>query len=450
MLKRIFPILAVFLTALSASAQDFEFRNTIYGIDIHFLDRFSIDFDGSNVFPISIDGNEYQAEVANSLEKECIVPASSYHFDFKDGESYRFIFSYRHRSRGLVHVDEKVTYRKPKLFTISIGVNEEYQNFKELKNAQKSAATLNNISKIPSFFPLYGKGQSYLISSGSELPNKKNLENRLTSLQADMRDGDLLLFYFAGHGVVDEKDNFSFVLENGYRYSGNNLASYLRAFKEGTDKIVIVCSCYSRQLWTSICDIPNTTFVFAGKSLIQGDIFAENLMVLLNRTKEEEMSFNDFSNRLIDSHPGSGLLPISGRQDFTVSLAPEESSHAGTSKGPSNLIPTVLSVVPGAGQFYKKEYVKGICFTGGTLLMGSGIIVFESMRTKYLRQASQTYDVSVRNSLQTKAGHMRTASTVCMVGTGIAYLWSILDAAISPNRSAKSLKITTQGITYKF
>ena len=448
--RRLLCELLIFLASMSLSAQDFEFRNSGYGIDICFLDSFNIDFGGSNHFPIKVDGEEFSPEITNPAEQVRTVPASAYSFAFKDGESYHFSFSYKHRVKGSLTVEQDVTYRKPKMFSISIGVNEKFSELPPLKMAQKSAAKLYNYSKDPVFFPFYGKGQSYLISSGSETPTEDNVLKRLQTLSSDMKAGDLLLFYFAGHGIIESDDTFSLVLGNGDRFSGNQLASSLSRLPEEAQKIVIVCSCYSRSLWASIQSVPNTIFIYAGEKLTQGDNFADGLMALLDKTKTEAMSFDVFSKILTDAHPGSGIFPFQNQQDYVVSLAPDPDPHTAKKNTWPNLTPTLLSVVPGAGQFYKKQYVKGACFTGGTVLLGSGIIVCESMRSKYLKQATQTYDLNVRNSLQSKANNLRTASTLFIVGTSAVYLWSILDAAIAPNLSDKGVNISPQGISYKF
>lgn len=439
------PILL--LWSMVASAQDYEFRNSVDGIDICFPDRFQLELGTSNTFPLSVNGHDFMAEFSNSAQRVCYVRAKSYPFEFKDGESYRFIFSYRHKQKGLVSIDTKVTYRKPKLFSLSVGVNEASLGLPALKTAQKSAAEFNNATKSPWFFPQYGRGQSYLVSTGTESPVASNIEKRMGSIKGDMKDGDLFLFYFAGHGTGSDS-GYSFVLGGGNLYSGESFASMLKGLPADSEKIVIVCSCYSRYLWQHLCEnVPNVTFLYASKSMVQGDVYAEQLMLLLDRTRDEEMHLGDMVKSLAAAVPESGIFPLRNVRDYQVSYqrAPEPTQPPAKE---SNLVPAFLSVVPGAGQFYKHDYLKGSLIFGTAVASGIGVAVCETRRAKYSAQMSQTYDVQALTELSNRSRNYATGRNVCIAVASVALVYSIVDAAVAPSK--KKVQITPTGLVYNF
>lgn len=443
---RFLLVISLLLPGNLLRAQDFEFINSTSGIDIFFPDRLKLDFGESKSFAFSVNGQEFRPEISHSAERACLVSAESYTFNYVDGMDYRFIFSIKYRNGTKEEVNQTVTYRRPQLHAISVGVNEKFGDFPALKKAQKSAAQMNLYAKNVLFFPRYSRGQTYLIASGTEAPNTAQLQNRLSTIRNESQRGDVLLLYFACHGEITTNGSFSFILDGGEHYSGDALAEELSKMPVGVEKIIIVCSCYSRYLWQSLSGVKDVTLIYASDKLTQGDNFADNLIALLDKTKQEEMSFSYFSKTLIDSHPGAGLFPVTSLKDYCLSDTPE----LVTIKKKNNLAPAFLSIIPGAGQYYKGDYLKGACFTGGALLLGGGGIVCESLRSKYLKQASQTYDINVINSLSSKASNLRTASTICYIGTGLTIIGSILDAAISAPKKDKKVHVTSQGITYNF
>jgi len=425
-------------------AQDFEFRNSIDGIDVCILDRFQIELGTSTTFRININGHDFDAIIENSIEKSCLIPSSSYTFDFKDGESYRFIFSYYHKRKGLTHVDTHVTYRKPKLYSLCVGVNDS--NLK-LPEAQQSAARMKDATTKEWFFPKYGRGQAFLVSTGTLSPSVQNIERRLKDIRDDVQDGDVFLFYYAGHGVYTD-DVYSFVLGNDKLYSGASFARLLQSFPEKSEKVIIVCSCYSRQLWQHLYNVvPNVTFLYASNSDVQGDIYAKQLMYLLEKASVEEMKLSDFSSHLVKSAPGSGSFPRQNSRDYLISTSQDPNTSVAANKE-SNLGPAFLSIIPGAGQFYKRDYLKGAIISGTAIASGIGVAVCETRRAKYAAQMSQTYDVQALSELSDRVKGYSTGRTVCIVAASAAIVYSIVDAAVAPRK--KKVQITPSGLVYNF
>ena len=433
------------LIALSANAQDYVYQNSVSGIDIVFPNRFDLDFGGSTKFRIFIDGNQFDVDLPNAAEQECRINADSYAFRYEDGHLYHIRFTLKRKNGQEYTVEDKVTYRKPKLHGISVGVNERFGNYPTLVNAQTSAADFFSSIKSNSFFPLYGRGQSFLLSAGEETPSLNSFVSCMGQMGQKVKESDLFVFYYAGHGTVTNDNMFSFLLAGGERLSGDVFASLLKGLNPHSEKIIIVCSCYSKSLWHSIMGVPNVSFVYASDSETSGDVFAENLISLLRQAQESEMLYSDFFHTLINGHTEAGFFPKTFDKDFIVSQSPTEKVI--NQKG-SRVIPAVLSVFPGGGQYYKHDYLKGGLMTGGFAICGAGVIVSETKRRQYVMQTAQTHDVNAIKSLTIKADRMKTARTAFIIGAGATCLYSIIDAIIAPDK--RNLQVIPGGIAYNF
>mgnify|MGYP003291552031 FL=1 len=107
-----------------------------------------------------------------------------------------------------------------------------------------------------------------------------------------------------------------------------------------------------------------------------------------------------------------------------------------------------LSIVPGIGQFYKGDMLKGSLFMGGCVLGGVGVVFTEMQRQAYLSQISQTHDINVIRQLDANRKNMGIARNVCIGVTAALYVWNIFDAAVAPG--ARRIRITDRGIQYNF
>ena len=433
-----------------AYAQEYySFDNTVEGIDIclHHLDE--LEFGIGGVFEFTIDGVSFKAELHNLAEQHCRINASEYKQQnsliFKDGKVYSFHFVLRNKSGAVIPVKESITYRKPKLYSLCVGVNRD----NSLVAAQQSAADFHSICQDLLFAPQYSKGNTYLLPQDNCLPAA--LDSKLDELIKEVNDNDLVLIYLAGHGVIDDNQNYSFLLDKESAYSAKRLQDKLNSMAKGAHKVIIACTCYSSFIWSAISGVSNVLLLSASDRLTEGDIFASSFLAALENARNTETGLREFINIITDNNTEAGVMPIWGYDfDFILfSVSPVSLQNQDSKK--SWVKPALLSTAfPGAGQYYKKDYFKGAAFTGGTVLAGTGIIICESMRSKCLKQASQTYDVSVIYSLQSKANNLRTASTICIVATGLLYLGNIVDAAVAPDKRNKNLQITPNGITYNF
>lgn len=447
---RIIPLLFAALHALNLSAQKYySFENSVNGVDFLLYHMEDLDFGISNAFEFTIDGSGFKVDLPNVAESTCRVSAELYKYQqalqFKDGKVYTFHFVLRTKKGTQIVVKENVTYIKPKFYSLSIGINSNGS----LKSAQQSAADFNSICKETFFFPQYTKGHSYLIPQNECSPEALN--EKLDQLRKEVRENDLIVIYFAGHGQVDKYENYYLCLDNGLTYSSFALRDRLMTMAKDSQKIIIASTCYSSFLWDALYSVPNTILIYASNDLTDGEIFANSLLSVIEKGRKQEMRFDSFTNELFDGNHEAGILPLGNHMDFIITSSSPIDIQAKDATGNSWIKPALLSVVfPGLGQFYKKDYLKGSLFAGGTVLTGSGIIVCESLRKKYLNMATQTYDVSVINSLQAKASTLRTVSLICIAGAGMCYLGGILDAAIAPYPTKKGFHIVPNGITYNF
>lgn len=109
---------------------------------------------------------------------------------------------------------------------------------------------------------------------------------------------------------------------------------------------------------------------------------------------------------------------------------------------------TLLSIVPGCGQFYKGDPLKGALFLGGCAV-GAGAIVFSEMqRQAYVSQIGQTHDINVIKQLDAKQKNLGIVRNVSIGATVAIYIWNLIDAATAPG--AERIVLTGNTLQFKF
>ena len=117
------------------------------------------------------------------------------------------------------------------------------------------------------------------------------------------------------------------------------------------------------------------------------------------------------------------LFAVSDRGDQTVFDRFDVTRTYGTA-------PIFMSIIPGAGQLYKGNTVKGWCMLGGAVL-GVGAIVFcENERASYTTKIKE--QPKHAQTYKTKADNYETARNVAIGVTGALVVWSVIDAAVAP------------------
>ncbi len=108
----------------------------------------------------------------------------------------------------------------------------------------------------------------------------------------------------------------------------------------------------------------------------------------------------------------------------------------------------LLSLIPGAGQFYKGDPAKGILFLGG-VAAGAGTSAFLLMqRQVFIQQLGQTHDINVIRQLDARQKNFGVAGGICIGATAALYLWNLIDAGMAPG--AKRVVLTGNGLNYRF
>lgn len=92
--------------------------------------------------------------------------------------------------------------------------------------------------------------------------------------------------------------------------------------------------------------------------------------------------------------------------------------------------PVFMSVIPGVGQLYKGNTVKGWCMLGGAVAGVGAIVFFENERASYATKIKE--QPKHAQTYKTKADNNETARNVAIGVTGALVAWSIIDAAVAP------------------
>lgn len=110
--------------------------------------------------------------------------------------------------------------------------------------------------------------------------------------------------------------------------------------------------------------------------------------------------------------------------------------------------PMFMSIIPGVGQFYKGDAVKGALLLGGCAATGAGVVFLESQRKAFRDQMSQTHDVNLIKKYSADERNFSVARNVTIGAFAALYIFNLVDAAISPG--ARKVKVTPGGVSFNF
>lgn len=105
--------------------------------------------------------------------------------------------------------------------------------------------------------------------------------------------------------------------------------------------------------------------------------------------------------------------------------------HAGLSTS-YGVTPLLMSIVPGAGQWYKGSIVKGAMFLGGTAALAGGMVYCQSRITNSRNLAAQTYNPEHLRIYSRRISNFSTARNICIGATAALYIWNLVDAVVAP------------------
>lgn len=89
-------------------------------------------------------------------------------------------------------------------------------------------------------------------------------------------------------------------------------------------------------------------------------------------------------------------------------------------------------IVPGWGQLYKGNTVKGACILGGEVALVTGIVIAENLRSSYVKKMrEQPQHLKTYN---TKADNWENVRNVCIGGAAALYVYNLIDALVANGR----------------
>lgn len=88
------------------------------------------------------------------------------------------------------------------------------------------------------------------------------------------------------------------------------------------------------------------------------------------------------------------------------------------------------SLIPGWGQLYKGQKVKGACFMGGEILLVGSVIVSENLRSSYIKKMKE--QPKFFKTYNTKADNWENIRNVCIGAAAALYVYNLIDAIVSP------------------
>lgn len=103
-------------------------------------------------------------------------------------------------------------------------------------------------------------------------------------------------------------------------------------------------------------------------------------------------------------------------------------------------------VVPGWGQLYKGNTLKGSCILGGEVVLIGGIIVAENQRSSYTKKMHE--DPKHLKSYNTKADNWSNIRNVCIGGAAALYIYNLVDALVANGRKRTTVHSSPRFVMY--
>ena len=188
-------------------------------------------------------------------------------------------------------------------------------------------------------------------------------------------------------------------------------------------------------------DIVSVNQSYIGKS---HDVYTSNnnaVSIISNQEDDGWMEIKieglptDIKSRRIDEYTRK---PDVGIEYYALIAIPEANATidlsrlATTNNYASDPATWGLSLIPGAAQMHKGDYLKGGIIMGSSVALTGGLIAFESLRSSYVAKISQTHSADVKKAYNTKAGNCATFRNICIGGLAALYIYNIVDAFIAP------------------
>lgn len=109
--------------------------------------------------------------------------------------------------------------------------------------------------------------------------------------------------------------------------------------------------------------------------------------------------------------------------------------------GTSNAQATLRSIVPGLGQIYKGQDVKGYVIMGGEVALVAGAIYFHSRAKNYCDDMKRYPEVA--DSYRSKSNSWRNMRNLAIGCAGVLYIYNLVDAAVA--KGSRRISVTPAG-----
>ncbi len=94
----------------------------------------------------------------------------------------------------------------------------------------------------------------------------------------------------------------------------------------------------------------------------------------------------------------------------------------------------LLSIIPGGGQFYKQQYVRGALFLGSEILAVGSIIYFQDRYNYDMKCSKETPILDLQIEYNRMAQQQAMYRNIAIGAAAAVWVWNILDASFSSGR----------------
>lgn len=108
------------------------------------------------------------------------------------------------------------------------------------------------------------------------------------------------------------------------------------------------------------------------------------------------------------------------------------------------------AIIPGWGQFYKGNNLKGGLVLSGMAVLAAGIVFTENQRTDYVGKIARTHDADIKRTYITKRNHFATMRNLCIGAATALYAYNLVDALVATGARRLVVRQRANGKTYTF
>ena len=100
------------------------------------------------------------------------------------------------------------------------------------------------------------------------------------------------------------------------------------------------------------------------------------------------------------------------------------------------------AIIPGWGQMYKGQHVKGIAFLGSEAALIGTALYFQNSYQDNITKSKETTRIDIQKAFRDKANTDASVRNVALIGAAVVYIWNLVDA-VSNNSGARNSGISS-------